>query len=62
MPVSSFKSPGTDALQYPVQSGLGIFMVIVMMGVTKVMIVLAGGLGGNCFCYEEAGVVRERAG
>lgn len=60
--MSSFKSPGTDALQYSVQSGLGIFMVIVMMGVAKVMIVLAGGLGGNCFCYEETGVVRERAG
>lgn len=39
-------------------------MVIVMMGVVKVMIVLTeglGGLGGNCFCYEETGVGRGRA-
>lgn len=44
------------------QSGLGIFMVIVMMGVTKVMIVLARGLGGNCFFCGETEVVRGRAG
>lgn len=56
--MSSFKSPGTEALQYSVQSGVGIFMVIVMMGVAKVMIVLAGGLGGNSICCEETGVVR----